>query len=219
MLTVEEVAEKLRKLIFHISHSKEIPEITLLDFDEIVGELSYEVVKTYRYYENRNKSDGELMLLIKRSVDNRMAELLKKYLYTHRSLGNYPVDLDGLTGDDYDDGDMSYYDVSVRSATIKAVMHADDELIASRERVRDTLDRLSPVARHVLEEILSGNDLIAMNVQLSVERAANVYKTRTAKVSLQTWHVADSLGLDVAVVRDAFDEISNIYQEICDERV
>lgn len=214
MLTVEDVVDELMKLIYHIAHNKSSDATIMMSFDEIVGELSYELVKTFRYYQDKDLSDAELLAVIKRSMDNRVSELVYKYFKTHRHLGNDPVDITAL--DNNPNMGNSSLLTSVNGVEIKASVHADATLIESRERVAALYTMLSPTAQVIVDQILSGNELISLNMQLSVQRAANVYKSQTTKVRLMPWHIADSLGLDIEQVEEAFMEIKQKYAEVCE---
>lgn len=215
MLSISDVVADLTNFVYHLAHRNATDATVLMDFDELVGELFLELVKGWDHYKDRNDLTHEqLLAIIRRIMDNRISELLYKHFKTHRVVGVGAIPLSDLDwdGDGDDDNPSLHYTVTSATVLLTATASAE-EVYDSYDRVERLRDGLSPSALHVLDEILAGNELVTMNVQLSVDRAYSVYKSPSVK--MRAWHVADSLGMDEKDVESAFNEITKKYKEVC----
>jgi len=212
-MTIDEIVVELQDFIYYLAHKHTSEDTIMLDFDELVGELSLELVKGFNYYKAKDMTDGQMLAVIRRILDNRIGELIYKHFKTHRLAGNNYLPLSEF--DEMSDSE-SALKFNVSQMYIQAHIDAaptPEALVESSQRVDALYAELSPTAASVLDAILQGNDLLALNVQLSIDRAANIFKSATT--NLQPWHVSDSLGMDESEVRAAFKEIRMKYAKVC----
>ena len=80
-MSFEEVYEALERFVHHLALQKANGAV-LMDRDELTGELFEEMVKGYNHYGHLPK--GQLLAVIRKMMDNRIAELTYKYYLTHR---------------------------------------------------------------------------------------------------------------------------------------
>lgn len=183
----------------------------LFTFDELVGELNEELVKGIRYYEKKGlafDSDGteQLKALLRRMMDNRIAELRHKYYGTHRVHAKFNISIE-MELDIYEDG-------SLEETIPDESSPSPEDILLSLDRVNRTRAKLSPMAKTVFDACLKGNVRLDQLMLLSAIRAKTVgSKPKVARPAI----VADALMEDERLVRRMFKEISNAYQEVCSE--
>lgn len=200
----DEVLDSISKFVYWLAHRVADGETPLMDFDEIVGELNLEIVKGMGRY--ADKPMNELLALLRKMCDNRIAELRYKYYKTHRVAARFTLSIDFVTDTD---GAECYYQPPVDDAVrISAVA-------GSAFRVAETRRRLSSIAATVFDNvILDDNSRVADQIALAGMRAANAYKSG-GTVRIKPRHVAAALpGLSENAVKLAFAEIRNVYKEV-----
>lgn len=214
--TIDDIIAELQRLVYYIAEHKSRQDNIMMDFDELVGELSEEIVKGYEHYKDKGLTQTEMIKVIKRMLSNRIGELVYKYYITHRNLGlNYlPVDeLDEWV----DDGVINYIPSRVYVEMSLDATPTPQSVMESRERVEELMGSVSPNAQLVLQAILNGNELLSMNVLMSMQRASYVFKD--VNVSLQPWHVAEGVGISDSEATAAFDEIRRVYASIMENEL
>jgi len=174
-----------------------------LDFhmDELVGELMLELVKGINYYQDKNLPLEQLKAILRRCLDNRIAELRHKTYGTYRFKALISISIEGEL---YDDGIESQ------------IPHPDptpEVIYDSLDRVNRTRNRLSISAQEVFDACIYGQARLVLLVWLSSIRS----KYSGNSVHIKPWIIAESLGMDETLVKRAFTEIRKAYQEICDE--
>jgi hypothetical protein len=204
-MSFDEVYEALEKFVHYLAHTK-ANGAALMDHDEISGELFEELVKGYARY--GHLPEGELLAVIRRMMDNRIAELTYKYYLTHRGLAVNALSLsfgsDGRRSDSWMQNVVWTSDNNACNVT---------ELLGSSERVIDTLGSLSYNARKVFLAVLYGCPGLEKQIKLAGLRASFVYKGN-GTVKVKPWHVAEALVMDEEVVKKAFKEIKSVYAEV-----
>lgn len=208
-MTFDEVHEALKKFVRYLASTK-ANGAWLMDKDELEGELFEEMVKGYQKYGHLPK--GELLAIIRKMMDNRISELTYKYYKTHRGLGNHAASLtkeeaDSACGLEGTWGHAVTWASMDESGTL-------DELIDSRARVEETLDRLSESAKIVLETVLGDNPHLATHIHLAGLRSSFTCKATKGTVRVKPWHVADTLMIEEKDVLKAYREIRKVYAEV-----
>jgi hypothetical protein len=180
-----------------------------MDHDEIVGELYMELVKGYQYYSHL--PEGQLLAVLRRMMDNRVAELTYKYYKTHRkaAIGSLSI---SKQDDNESEGYLNYNNFRYVSTDGSEMMDPAITL-ESLDRVASTYDALSDEARQVLSAILDGDAMLGEQLALSGIRASFVFKRGTVK--LKPFHVAKALAMDEDIVKKNFKEIKKAYAEVC----
>lgn len=203
MPEAEEVLEGISKFVTWLA-GKSARDVPLMDFDEMVGELNFEVAKGIQYY--NGKPMNELLALLRRMCDNRVSELKYKYTVTHRKAAIVALPI-SVVDVDSDNGDGVGYKWAIDNA-----VKPDDE-IDSAYRVSETRRRLSPISRKVFDAVIYGHSNMATQVKLSGTRAGYVYKTG-GTIKVRPHHVAEALAMDEVIVKSSFKEIRLVYAEV-----
>lgn len=198
------VMEELGKLVYYLASRYDSGDQVLMEKDEIVGELYYELAKGMEYYKHLDKKD--LLAVLKTMLSNRISELKYKYFVTHRKEGTYAISIDILV-QSIDDG------VSDAHNLIKDPSQDVEGVLISKDIVMEVRDQLQPVTQIIFDAIVYGHDRLSWMVWLSAVRAAFVYKTGgTAK--MHPWHIADALCIPVDQVKDSMAEIKEVVHEV-----
>jgi len=164
-------------------------EVVLMEQDELVGEMCEEIVKGLRYYADKDLTDDQLKAVLRKMMDNRIAELRYRHYVTHRAalIGAASLcddDAEFITSDDI----------------------TPDQAYASMEYVDGVRAALSDTAAKVFDALVHGtSEKLGVLVWLSCVRANTVHAN--SKAVLKYWHVAQALDMDERTVRDAFNEI------------
>lgn len=208
-MTFDELYQKLEKFVHYLAHSK-ANGAALMDHDEISGELFEEMVKGYARYSHL--PEGQLLAVIRRMMDNRISELIYKYYKTHRGLA---IGSDSFPDDDQDTVDTVCNWMNSVTWSSNGDCQDVSALVESRDRVRETFDRLSAGSKKVLRAVLDGNRGLLDQIYLSGLRSSYVYQAN-GKIKVRPWQVADSLAIDESDVRKAYREIKRVYAEVSD---
>lgn len=191
----EKVYDELIKFVHWLAKQNEDLQNPMMWADEIVGELLIELAKGLDHY--AELPEDELLKVLRKMMDNRISELKYKYYITHRK-GHV--------------GSVSTQDSAV-AETVESDGASPEEVVLSRERVKAVREKLSPIARDVLDVVLQWDDRLAQVMELSIIRAKFVYK-KTSKVKVRPHNVADALFMDDKQVKHAFREIKAVYREV-----
>lgn len=204
-LDQDEFVHEMEKFVYWLAQ-KNTGQITMMETDEIVGELMLEMAKGLQHYANLPME--QLKAVIRKMMDNRIAELRHREYGTHRALGIGALCLD------YDPHDESKIDMMMTHVDIPDPASVE-ELCESMERVELVRKHLSPIAQQVFDAVIFGNDRLNSVVSMSAIR----HHTRFSRGSLKLkpWHVADALFMDLRDVKKAFAEISEQYSLVCIE--
>jgi len=196
----EQTYVRLVKFAYWLAGNNQNPHSVMLNFDEIVGELLLELAKGLQHYEDL--PDNELDAVIRRMMDNRISELKYRFYKTHRK-----VELEEDKIEFWDWEDREKWD-----EIIDGRPNAED-IATSKQRVKDTRDKLSPISKSVFDALIFGNDRLNVELRLSNKRANSVYKNH--KVRVRPHHVADALLISEKQVIKSYNEIREVYQEVC----
>lgn len=212
----DEVYLELEKFVHYLAGRNANPSNTMMEYDEIVGELMLEMVKGMRAYPHLEKDN--LKAVIRRMMDNRVSELRYRFYATHRAAENKMISIDvEVNVSDAAQLDVLHplvdYGETPVEELIEDIGSNPADIYESADRVRITRTLLSPVARQVFDAVVYGNNMLATLVWLSTQRASCVFKS--SEVNVKPWHIADALRLDERVVKEAFKEIKTTYMEVC----
>lgn len=194
----EQTYVRLVKFAYWLAGNNQNQHSVMLNFDEIVGELLLELAKGLQHYEDL--PDDELDAVIRRMMDNRISELKYRFYKTHRK-----VELE-------DNEFWSWDDCSEWENSVEGSPDAED-IALSKQRVKDTRDKLSPISKSVFDALIFGNKRLNVELKLSNKRANSVYKNH--KVRVRPHHVADALLISEKQVIKSYNEIREVYQEVC----
>lgn len=206
LVIVEEVYKAMEGFIKHLAHRFCNDDI-MFEYDELCGDLNEELVKGMRYYAGKISDIEQLKAVLRRCLDNRIAELRHRHYGTHRVKArlNISIDID--------------FDVDVIDIPYIETLCVDDAnpeiLVESYERVEKTRNLLSDVSRRVFDACIFGNNRLAIIAWLSALRRSAVKPHAIAY--LRPWMIVESLGISEPEVKKAFTEISNAYQEVCSD--
>lgn len=176
----------------------------LMEYDELVGELLFEVSKGLKYY--GDKSPDDLKNAVMSMMRNRLGELKYRYFLTHRRVEKLHISIDIQVDSADDDG-------AELGEIITDEQPTPESWVLSRERVEATRSLLSAKAQQVFDAIVQGDQKLSLLVWLSMMRAKAMHKTSTAK--MRAIHVADALGMSEPDVHRAYKEIRKAYLEVC----
>ncbi len=197
----EQTYVRLVKFAYWLAGNNQNQHSVMLNFDEIVGELLLELAKGLQHYEDL--PDDELDAVIRRMMDNRISELKYRFYKTHRKVE--------LEANEF----WSWDDCSEWENSVEGSPDAED-IAESKHRVKATREKLSPIARRVFDALIYGDDRLNQQLQISNMRASTIYKNH--KVSVRPHHVADALLISEKQVTQSYDEIREVYQDVCNSR-
>lgn len=200
----EQVISTLDGLIHWLAYTNADDNTGLMDADELVSELYEEIAKGIKHYSHL--PEAELLRVLKRMMDHRISELKYKYYMTHR--GEVSGGKLGYLVDDpfADEGETegSIYNVCVMPST-----KPDDNpelMLQGKQFLASFCEGLSDTAKAIVDSIVNGNRLVTLYVSMSGLRASYVYENG-GTITIQPWHVARALDLDVAEAEAGFQEI------------
>lgn len=201
--SVEELTEALIGFVHHLASRYCNPNVVMFEYDELVGELFLELVKGWNYYNPKDLPKEQMLALVRRMLDNRIAELRHKHYGTHRgiALSNLSIDADtegsGLVEEELEDKTTS----------------GPEDITVSNARVSEVYERLTDASRMVFEAVIKGSSQrLSALVKLSSIRACAVSNGR---ITIKPWIVADALLVDEESVKKSFREIRQVYAEVC----
>ena len=204
------MVEQLNKFVWHLAWRYDNPENVMMSADEIASELNEELVKGIKAYGDRPAN--ELLAILRRMLDNRIAELTHRFYGTYRKEDKRLLRLDATVNPN-DEG----YDRDLAEGV--QVLHDDcddpQDICESRDRVQRTFAKLSPIAKQVLNAILFDTDALDMTMKLAMLRAESRFSS--PHLDVKPRHVAQALQLPEKTVKMAFVEISDMYKEVINE--
>ena len=126
------VYDEVKKLITYLAKNNNSDAIGM-EFDDIVQELNIEVINMVKKYED--KEVAELVLICKRILYNRIAELKYKYYLTYRNPAKY-LALDDITNF----GDKDTYKFSdIRDLLSEKAKEVYDEVFCEGARLNNIM--------------------------------------------------------------------------------
>lgn len=205
--SLSEAYEQLEPFMIYLA-GRYCNDDIMFNFDELFGELQLELVKGFQhYYETGKITDlDQLFAVLRKMMDNRIAELRYKHYSTHRGLAKLNISIDLQLSLETDEADM----VEV----IPDINTPDPEQMAlSKDRLVQVWNKLSPKAQQVMNIVVNGSQRLDMLLQLLALRSIGSNKI----VKLRPAIVANALMENTKSVEKAFKEIKNAYEEICRE--
>lgn len=194
----EEVFHELEKFVSWVSWNNSEPGAeTMMDYDELSGELFLEVAKGIKHYGGKLPLD-QLKAVIRKMVDNRIFELKFRYHCTHRKLGGLNISLDI---------EQIGFPVS-DSCNV-------EELYDSGERIGTLSSALSPRAKRVFDAVIFGDERLGNQIKLSAIRANFVH--RNPSIRIRTHLLSEALYMSEREVRSAINEIKRKYAEVMND--
>jgi hypothetical protein len=194
----EEIYSELERFVHWLAYNNQNPNNVMMEEDELVGELLLEFAKGMEYYKEKNLSKTQLKAVLRKMMDNRIAELRHMHYGTHRK-----AIASSMSMDDDSNGLEEFVSDSSTDPSV---------ICDSKLRIIQTRNRLSDTAKQVFDAMLFGNERLTRFVKLSVTRRNNKYKN--ARASVKTWHIAEALMLQDRQVRTAMKEIKSVYAEV-----
>jgi len=160
MCQFDSLYEKL-DLYIHWLASRNATAHPLMDREELRNDLLYEVIKGWKYYEEAQLPNGQLLAVIRKMLDNRISELKYKYFITGRKVE--------VKSECYDDMEFELSD--------------DDSLAESREKVEHFLTLLTEAEFDVVRAILRDDDRIRQQIRVRTARKSFVYKKTIMRIN------------------------------------
>ena len=197
--SLEELYDKLQRYIHWLAHNANRTHDLhiLLQPDDLAGELFLEMVSVYRHYEDRDDLDADTMIrIVKKSLDNRMKNLIMFFHVTHRSEDARTLSLDT----DREPVDTVNYWMPLIEASELAIgeqyeIPDPQALLESSGRLNEFLRSLTAAERKIVESILCMDERVARQCKLVGTRKAFVYQNG-GTVTINFRIVADALHLD-----------------------
>jgi len=183
--SLEALYEHLNRYIKWLSYRNANASNVLLQADEIEGELLYEMVKGWVYYQHRGLNNDELLKVIKRMLANRIGELKYRFYHTHRHVELGMVDLDDLAELVADSGD------SISSVT------------ESKERVHAYFECLTPFEREIAVQLVQPDARVGQQLELMGHRKSFVHRQPT--VTINPYVLARALHYGVEAIKTGWD--------------
>lgn len=208
----EGVYKALLKFCYKLGHENVNDANIMMSFDEIIGELLEELVKGLRHYPDLPYQ--QKLAVIRRMLDNRISELRYKYYVTHRKAHNNDLSYES---------DLSSEESHATEDKSKVIVsdHGADEpapetWLMSIERVTDTRNKLSDMAKKVFDCVVYGGNRRLENILvIHLQRSATLKTAPTMKI--KPWMVSDALLMDEKEVNSAFEEIKMAYRQVCSD--
>lgn len=189
---LQKIYDDIRKFVRYLAGRNADSNNIMLQSEEIEGELWVEFAKGIKRY--GNLPHDELLAVIRRMMDNRIAELRYKYYLTHRSIYNH----------------MENEDISDIIGVGSCVDAVDPETYCiAHDTVEHIAAQLSENARKIFVAIVYGDERITDQCVLAGMRKAYVYKGG-GTVRLTPNIVSKALALDIGSVKESLREIKNI---------
>lgn len=210
MIEFEDLYAQMEKYVWWLSNrtARKYPDASLMNEDDIAGELFLELWKGYVRY--KSKPMGQLQAIIRKMLDNRVSELVYRFYVTHRSVENAMMHLIPGSPDNpkpYRDGaDEISEDVIPDFSSDPATLYA------SVERIRTVRSNLSEQDTEIFDAVLDGDPRIMAQIELSMLRATTVYKNG-GSVKIKPHHVARALCIPERQVRESFNHVKNTFAE------
>jgi hypothetical protein len=204
------MVDKLSKFVWFLVWHNCNEEHPMMNSEDLASELNLELVKGIQAY--TSLPEQQLYYVLKRMLDNRVAELIHRFYGTHRKVEKFTISME-MSYDSPDD----VFEKDYAGSMSTDCSPTPEDLYASKERVERTKTRLQPMARKVLDFLLNDdNNRLDTILRLSMLRAGSRYASPHIN-TIKPRHVAEAMGLSEDVVKTAFKEISRCYQEVIRE--
>jgi hypothetical protein len=190
--SVASLYDALRQHISKLASATKSSTQVLMERDEIVGELSCELVKGWLYYKDRELPDNELLAVVCRMLQNRLAELQTMHYYTHRKAA-------GLSRSVDDSG----FDVA-DPATV-------EDYVESAYRVARFFESLSIQESAVVRSLLGDDRRIRQQLIIRNMRRSFVFKNTVIKYDYKL--VADALHMPHSEARAVWFSILDKWRQ------
>ena len=196
---IEDLWDDIHRFIRYLAAKNATGEI-LMDEDEISGELMLELVKGVQYYADRKMSRSAMLAVLRKMMDNRIAELRHRYYGTHRKSAASNISLD----DTYGGSDDPISEIIPDDFDVEE--YTDSGIYVNEVRVR-----LSPIARIVFDTIVEdSDDRLGAFIRLATVRR----RTVSGSVKITQSMVANASIISIREVRRAYDEIVNTIRSL-----
>lgn len=193
--SIDALYNALQQHISKLANAVRSPTQILMERDEIVGELSYELVKGWLYYKDRDLPDAELLSVVCRMLQNRIAELQTMFYYTHRKSSGESLSIE-------DEG----FDVPDTSCA--------EEYYESAIRVRRFFNVLSDVECAVVRALLGDDRRIRQQLIVRNMRRSFVFKNTVIRYDYKL--VADALHMTHENAKAVWKSISEKWRQSYD---
>jgi hypothetical protein len=181
--------------VYWLANKNVNDENPMMTLEDIVGELMLEVAKGLKAYPD--KPHDELLAILRRMCDFRIAELRYKYYVTSRRHSKITISID----------------IDETIEWIPASDYNPEQLALSKERVELTRSKLSADAQRVFDTLISGDERFSWLTWLACTRAVAAGKSHSRPV-IRPRIVAEALDMNERGVKSAMAEIKNVYAEI-----
>lgn len=210
-----DMMSKLSKFVWFLVWNNCNEDHACMNSDDLASELNLELVKGINAYPCL--PEEQLMAVLKRMLDNRVAELIHRFYGTHRKAEKVTISFEVELSCPDGSFEQEYVsDMTTGEYYPSGVTPTPEELYASKERVERTKQKLQPMARRVLDYVLNdSNDRLDMVLRLSMIRAQS--KFSSPHVEIKPRHVAEAMCLPERTIKQAFKEISSAYMEVISE--
>jgi hypothetical protein len=208
------MVDRLAQFVWWLTWNNCNEDHPCMNSQDLHSELQLELIKGIQCYPWL--PEEQLMAVLKRMLDNRVAELIHRFYGTHRKVEKLTISLEI----DMDCREEIYEGFANKMSHDEYYSNGTtptpEELYASKERVERTKARLQPMARRVLDYILNDeNDKLDMILRLSMLRAES--KFSSPHTNIKPRHVAEAMLLPEKVIKQSFKEISVAYMEVIQE--
>lgn len=174
-----------------------------LSVEDIHQELMYEVVKVVAAYSYLG--EDEVLLIAKRSMRNRMNELLSMEYGTHRR----DAQLAQLV-----DGESQYIDEKQQQGRDWRELEKHHDLSNERLALMGEISRLSPLAKAAAELVINGGDRLTFELLLADLRRSFVFKGGRWKLTVKPYMLARALGVTTSQVEEVYNEIREMLRSL-----
>lgn len=194
MFTYEEV--DLERFVKHLAGRFRNEECVGMEFDDLVAELNYEIVKVLQNKKYDILPLEQMKAVLRTSCDFRISELRYRYYVTHRKMAQNDISIE--------------LEICENKESEYSVESTYDSIC----RVEETRNYLSKSAKIVFDAVILGNNPMLTTIfQESMKESEKKPSNR-----LKTWQVAEAIDMPVSTVNKAFKEIKLAYAEVMNER-
>jgi hypothetical protein len=187
------VYERLEKFVYLLAWENEGKDV-LMEFEEIVGELQFEMVKGFQHYEHLPVD--ELVAVIKTMLRNRVSELIYRFYLTHRQAAANSVQLGVL-------------DEVVAHNTI-----SPERSVEFYEALSKLRSMLSDEALRVLDVVIGTMDGVdSQRMELAIKLSSIRSRDNNACVVMRPSHIAQALLIPEKTVKVHLRNIMEAYYE------
>lgn len=188
--SMEALYDALKRHISILANAVSSPTQILMERDELIGELSFELCKGWLYYKDKELPDAELLSVVCRMLQNRIAELQVRFYYTHRKAGSSALLID---------------DLEIPGGSYPA------QYVESIERVRKFFASLSDIEGEVVRALLGNDRRIVQQLVLQDMRRSFVFKNPTLRYTSKM--ISDALHIDIVSAKIIWKSIAVKWKE------